>query len=199
MTVDDIYSKIATHMIQGMMFHEQLANYFDFLGLKGYKKCHEYHFFEESKAYRSVCRYFINHHNKLIKTAPVDDPHTIPDSWYKYSRHSVDVNTRKNAVENAIEIWVKWETDTKILYEQSYDELLDIKEAASAFKIKELIEDVDRELEHAECKYIKLKAIDFDMSVIVPEQNILYKEYCRKLKRFSDNICKFGGDSNGED
>ena len=44
MTIKEIYAQIAEHMIKGMMIHEQLANYYDFLGLKGYKRCHEYHY-----------------------------------------------------------------------------------------------------------------------------------------------------------
>ena len=66
MTIEEIYGRISKHMILGMMIHDQLANYYDFLGLKGYKRCHEYHFLSETCAYRGLNRYFINHHNKLI-------------------------------------------------------------------------------------------------------------------------------------
>ena len=48
MTVEEIFSKISQRMIGGLMFHEQMSNYYDFLNLRGYKKCHEYHYLEET-------------------------------------------------------------------------------------------------------------------------------------------------------
>ena len=66
MTVEEIYADVAAHMIEGLMIHEQLANYYDFLGLGGYKRCHEYHYIEESVKYRGLYRYFINQKNDSI-------------------------------------------------------------------------------------------------------------------------------------
>ena len=45
MTIEEIYSGIAQHMVIGMMIHEHYANYYYFLNLDGYKTCHEYHFY----------------------------------------------------------------------------------------------------------------------------------------------------------
>ena len=45
MTIEEIFGRISQHMIRGMMTHDQLASYYDFLGLRGYKRCHEYHYF----------------------------------------------------------------------------------------------------------------------------------------------------------
>jgi hypothetical protein len=158
-TVDEIYARIAQHQIKGIMLHEQFANYYDFLGLKGYKRCHEYHYLDETCAYRGLCRYFINHHNKLIPQLPVEDPKIIPDSWYRYTRQDVDTTTKKNAVKNGLIIWVDWEKDTKKLYEQMYKELIAIDEVASAMKIKQLICDVDCELKKAERYQLEKKLL----------------------------------------
>ena len=79
MTVEEIYSEISAHMIKGIMMHSQLADYYDFLGLGGYKRCHEYHYLEETMYHRKLNRYFINHHNKLIPEMEVEDPKVIPD------------------------------------------------------------------------------------------------------------------------
>lgn len=67
---------------------------------------------------RTVNRYFINHHNKLIPKLEVSDPEIIPSSWYKYSRQDVDNGTKKNAVKNGLTLWREWETETKELYEK---------------------------------------------------------------------------------
>lgn len=37
MTVDEIFSQIAGHMVEGLMTHAQLADYYNFLGLRGYE------------------------------------------------------------------------------------------------------------------------------------------------------------------
>ena len=182
MTVEDIYSKLAAHMIQGLMAHEQLANYYDFLGLKGYKRCHEYHYLEETCNYRKLCRYFINHHNKLIPESEVDNPEIIPQSWYKYSRQDVDTTTLTNAVKNGVSTWVNWEKQTKQLYEEMYKELMDINEVASAMKIKEFICDVDKELKCAERKYLELKAVDYSLEYVISVQHDIHDKYKKKMK-----------------
>ena len=48
MTVEEIFGKIVQHQIKGLMIHEQLSNYYDFLGLSGYKRFHECHYYEEN-------------------------------------------------------------------------------------------------------------------------------------------------------
>jgi NADH:ubiquinone oxidoreductase subunit len=189
MTVDEVYSKIASHMIKGIMFHEELANYYDFLGLKGYKRCHEYHFIDETCAYRGLCRYYINHHNKLIPHEEVEEPDVIPESWYKYTRQEVDNNTKKNAVKNGMTLWVNWEKETKQLYEQMYKELIEIGEVASAMKIKELVCDVDCELKKAERYQLNKKAVDYDLDVVIEEQNRKHDKYRKKMKRLGVEIC----------
>lgn len=189
MTVDEIYAKIAQHMIKGLMVHEQLANYYDFLGLRGYKRCHEYHFLDETCAYRSLCRYFINHHNKLIPYLPVEDPKVIPDSWYRYTRQDVDNGTKKNAIKNGLTIWLDWEKETKKLYEQMYKELMGIDEVASALKIKELVCDVDCELKKVERYSLDSKSIDYSLEIIVPSQSELHEKYRKKEEKLGSHIC----------
>lgn len=182
MTVDEIYAELSAHMIKGLMAHEQLANYYDFLGLKGYKRCHEYHYLDETCNYRRLCRYFINHHNKLIPYKDVEDPKVIPQSWYRYTRQEVDNNTKMNAVKNGISVWVDWEKETKHLYEQMYKELIDLGEVASAMEIKKFLCCVDEELKYAERKQLDLKAIDYSLEIIVPCQKDIHEKYKAKMK-----------------
>ena len=59
MIIDDIFSKIAAHMIKGLMVHEQLSNYYDFLGLRSYSNDHEEHYILESKSFRNLNRYYM--------------------------------------------------------------------------------------------------------------------------------------------
>ena len=44
MTIDEIFAELGAHMIKGLMIHNQMMVYYDFLYLPGYSKCHEYHY-----------------------------------------------------------------------------------------------------------------------------------------------------------
>lgn len=189
MTLEEIFSNIAKHMVKGMMIHDQMANYYDFLGLKGYKRCHEYHYLCECCEFRGLNRYFINHENKLIPLAGVENPNIIPETWYKYSRQDVDTNTKKNAVKNGYALWESWEKETKQLYEDMYKELMNIDEIAAALKIKELICDVDKELKDVERCVLELKAVDYNMSHIISMQEHYHEKYRKCTKKLGVEIC----------
>lgn len=171
------------------MIHAQMADYYDFLGLEGYKRCHEYHFLQESCAYRSVSRYFINHHNMLIPEERIEDPKIIPESWFEHTRDDVDSATKKNAVKSGLTKWVTWERETKKLYEQMYQELMNLGEVASACKVKELICDVDCELKKAERYWLNKEAAGYDMVMIIEEQKRKHWKYEKKMKKLGVKIC----------
>lgn len=182
MTVDEIFSELGAHMIEGLMTHSQLSDYFGFLGLEGYQMCHKYHYFEENSNYKKLCNYYLHHFDKLIIDKPFKNPSIIPTSWYQYTRHDVNVPTRKSAIQVGFEKWVKWEKDTKKLYESWYKELVNLNEISAAEELAKYIKDVDDELAEANQKHLDLVAIDYDISDIVMEQDDLKKRYNKKMK-----------------
>ena len=182
MTVENIFSKMAARMVEGLMFHSKMADYYGFLGLDGYAKCHRYHYFEENIAYRKISDYYLHHCGKIIEEMQFRNPEVIPETWFKYKRTDVSAQTRKSSVQMGLEKWVEWETGTKKLYEECYKELININEFALAFIVENLIEDVDDELAKAEQKHLERVAIDFDIFEIMSEQKEIKKKYERKLK-----------------
>ena len=182
MTVDEIFSELAAHSIQGLMAHDQLADYYTFLNLPGYAKTHEYQFFKENKSYKELCTYYITHYNKLINVQRVDDPKIMPEAWYGHSRYDVDVATRKNSIKKGLETWVQWEMDTKNLYENCIKELMNIGEVASAMYIKGMLRDNVKELERAEHYLLNKRASDYDISIIIDEQKPMREKYQKKLE-----------------
>ena len=177
MTIEEIFRSISSHMTKGVMIHEQMADYYDFLNLHGYKRCHEYHGKCEMKNLRHLHRYFINHFNRLIKEDPIENPDSIPSSWYRYTRQEVDTNTKRSAVKSGIEKWVSWEKETKDLYEKMYQEAMSIGEVAAAKKIGCFICDVDKELKWAERTHLDLMTVDYDMGYILSKQQYLHDKY----------------------
>ena len=98
------------------------------------------------------------------------------------TRQEVDTGTKKSSVKAGVERWVKWEKETKQLYQDMYKELIDIGEIAAAEKIACYVCDVDCELKYAERKHLDLESINYDLPTIVIEQHDLHEKYCQKLE-----------------
>ena len=177
MVYSEIFSDLSAHFIKGMMVHDQMADYYDFLSLRGYKRCHEYHFKKESCNYRKLHRFYLNHYNKLVLEKSVSDPKIIPESWFRYSREEVDVQTKKDAVRDGVAKWIKWETETLNKLKQAQLDLYDEGEVASALFINKFIKDVERELKYAKRKQIELATVDYDMPYILEEQKRIHDKY----------------------
>ena len=189
MTPIEIWSKISEHQLAGIMMHAQMADYFDFLGLMGFKREQEYHYFVESAAMRGVHRYCINHHNKLITGGHPVNPSIIPAMWNNYTRFDVDTNTRKKSIIEAFEKWKSWEKETKNFYCNMFTECTNQGYVADANKINKLIRDVDHELKCLERRIIELRAVDYDAVYIMEIQNCLHEYYKEKTKEIGVNIC----------
>lgn len=187
MTAEEIFSHIAKHMIEGLMVHSKLADFYGFIGFKGYEKCHEYHFYSENINYRKLNNYFLHHCGKVIVDSRFDVPDIIPSTWLQHNRADVGEETRKTSLQVGIEKWVVWEQNTKKLYQDMYEELININDIASALFIKEFIIDVDNELADAEQLWIEKRAMNYSINDIMMEQEDLYKKYSKKIKEIE--IC----------
>jgi hypothetical protein len=181
MTTEEIFEKLSGHMIVGMMVHEQFANYYCFLNLDGYAKCHEYHFLEETKSYRKMCRYYIDHYNKLISESRFENPDIIPSMWYKHEKCDADAATKIGAIKSGLRKWIEWETDTKKLYECLYKDLYEHGEISGALFVSELVRDVDDELAGATKELLDKEAICFDMAQIIDSQDSMRRKYKKKI------------------
>lgn len=181
-TVDDVFIELGSHMVEGLMIHEQLMSCYLFLGLEGYAKCHEYRYLDESKAYIRLQRYYSDHHRGILNPGKIDPPDIIPESWINNKKENMDLETRRKAVKAAYEEWIRWETSTKELYNRAYHELLDIGETASALFVGKYVKDVDAELADAMNDKLHKEAIAYDMVSIVEEQESLRKFYKKKIR-----------------
>ena len=180
MTIDEVFTKLITHMSKGIQIHNLFSQAYDFLGLYGFSKCHEYHYLDEIQGQQCLLHYFSHHYHKLVTIETFTVSEIIPESWRKYTTMAVDSNTIRQAVKDLMEKWVQWERDTKLLYQQMYQELVAINEIAAAEKIKCYILDVTEELKHAEKKIIKLESLGYDINTIIKWQQPMYKKYKKK-------------------
>lgn len=173
MNIEELYSKVAIHALEGVMFHDQMNHYYDFLGLKGYSKDHEYHSAKEYKDYAKIWGCYLNRSNKLMPPPQIENKSYIPSSWLKHVRQDVDPSTKKDGIKNGLNLWVEWERNTKTTYESLYKETDDVE---TRLLLEEMIKEVSEELHEAELCQLELKAADYDLSLIISEQNSLYEE-----------------------
>lgn len=175
MAVSDIFEQISTRQIVALMLHDQLADYFGFLGLRGYQALHEQRYREESAEMRATHRFYLSRFNRLLPAGRPEDPAVLPTSWRGRERAEVDASTRRRAVKDGFERWVSWERGTCQLLSQSARQLLDAGELAAADYVRRLLVDVDEERAEATAMLLELEAVDYDLGVIVPAQATLEK------------------------
>ena len=156
MEVSEIFARLKAHMLDGLVFHDEMVRYYGFIHCEDYAKMHKEHYEDETKGYRKLGDYYMRHYNMLIPTEPMERPDVIPDSWYRYARHDVDKQTRDNAIRVGMKKWVEWERATKQLYQDMWGELTGLGEIATACMLEHYIRDVDDELKCAEEKLMYL-------------------------------------------
>lgn len=181
-TSEEIFSEINNRFIGAIMMHGQFADYFDFLGLRGYKRLHECQYLAESMERRKVCRYFINHHNALLKEDFSGEVKIIPDAWYTAKRLSVGKSTKQKAVEDGFIEYHNWESETKSIYEKYSQKLREAGAVADAIFVEELVEDVSAELQTVERMISDLISTGYDMVYITELQSEIHEKYKKKLK-----------------
>jgi len=152
MTVSEIFSRLKTHILEGMVFHDEMVRYYSFLGLHDHAEKHMERYEDETKGYRKLCGYYLSRYNELIPERPMERPEVIPESWYRYEMRDVDPNTRENAMRTGHEKWVRWEQATKSLYEEMCRELFNQGEVAASMFLSCYVKDVDEELAEAQTR-----------------------------------------------
>ena len=147
--MEEVFARVKARMLEGMVFHDEMSRYYDFLGIDDMRDEHRCRYADETKGYIKLCEYYMHHFSKLIPHTPMNRPDVIPESWYMYTRQDVDASTRANSVKSGAKKWIAWESETKDLYEDCCGELLNNGEIASAYWLMEYVKDVDNELAEA--------------------------------------------------
>ena len=181
MTIEEIFSKLITHMEEGVAYHAQMAKAYDFIGLWGFSKCQLYHQIEELNNKMKLEHYYATHYFKLIQLENFIKPEIIPSTWFKYSTQSIDIGTKRSIVKDLVTKWVEWERTTKKLYQEMRHELEVIGEYDAAQRIEICIHDVSHELHNVEKLLLKLDSIGYDFIIIEEWSTDQNKKYKKKL------------------
>lgn len=211
--VQQLYSELINRMKQGVEMHEQLADYYNFLNLPGYQKCHEYQMLCELLTYRKAKDMYMKEYNQLVQPNYMSGllnmgnnmgqngqqmsgnsgsngnynyaENVIPQNWYKYTRYDVDSGTKRNGVKEGFKKWLDYEKETKQFLTQMADKLHQLNEREAARKLDYLIDHVEKEIEQAEEKMISLESDGYDMSYILQQQEPLKEKYAEKIRNIN--------------
>ena len=123
--------------------------------------------------------YYIDSYDMLLRDKP-NFKTPIPQKWYQYTRQNVDNSVRKVAILEGFEKWVEWEEDALKRYQTAYQNLMELKEYASANFINQFVNDVRMEINEVKKIHLKLKAVDCDLSAVLDEQDKMEKDYKKK-------------------
>lgn len=178
-----LYSLMESHMVEGIMFHNDMSDYFNFIGLHGFKRIHEYQFYEENKNRRLLVRNVLDVHNVLIPHVEVETKEYIPRDWYKYTRMNIDDTIIPKLTRNAWKMYREWEEQTKEMYEN----------IACAFMKKEMlmdystvmcyVKDVQGELKKIYRMCECLSNVAYDPVYIMEIQGKVHDKYKHKLNK----------------
>ena len=210
-----LYSELINRMKQGVEMHEQLADYYNFLNLPGYAKCHEYQMLCELLTYRKAKDMYMREYNQLVQPAYMvnntltnmaansNNPNAmnnmannkmnyssnvIPTNWYNYTRYDVDQGTKRTAVKEGFKKWLDYEKDTKQYLTNMAQYLEQNNEREAARKLDYLIEHVEKEIEAAENKMMNLESAGYDMNYILQQQEELKQHYAEKIRKRNDKF-----------
>lgn len=186
-SVDDVFHIINSRQISALMFHNEMANLFDFLTLKGFKRMHEFQFFCENKEHRKTERYYLSRYGKLLPHEEIERVEVIPDDWMQYTRKDVSTSVRKQSVQTAFSQYWEWEHDTKAIFEKLAAWLITNGHVADFNMVNCLVCDVDCELKKLERLQLELKAVDYDATYIMEIQQCIHDKYKEKMKKYEDN------------
>lgn len=177
---EEIYMKLDEHMQKALSFHEQLADYFCFLGLQGFKRKLEYQYMCEVAGKRKLHHKYINMHQKIIPLRRTELPQMIPRDWNKYTTADVNDSVLPKFVKSAMEQYKDWEEKTKQLYEEMWQKAMNYGMAADAEYISELVEDVMKEQKKINRMCEQLNGTGYDATAIHTMQDKYHERYKKK-------------------
>jgi hypothetical protein len=181
MTAKEIFSEINRRQIIAQMFHREMAIYFSFLGLQGFKRQQEYRYRCEASENVNMLFWIIDHHNMLIETADIPSVSIIPKEWLTVSRLNVGQNTKTTSAKSAFDSWREWEEETLHLYEQYAKMLMESGDMEDCCKVNQLMKNTGCELKRLERQIEEYQLVGYDPVYLAEIQKKMHDKYKKKM------------------
>lgn len=177
---DEAYEMLDEQMCRALSFHSQLADYFCFLGLQGFKRMAEYQYMKECAEMRKLHRRYIDNHGRVLKTKNITKPNIIPSGWSQYTTKDISDNVMPKFAKQGLEDWYEWEKAAKEVYEDVCDMLMNAGLHADCEYVKELLEDAEKECKKVMRLMERLNGTGYDVTAVHGMQDKLHEKYKKK-------------------
>lgn len=180
--MEELYAMVDECMCRGLEFHSQLADFFCFLGLQGFKRMAEYQFMKECAEKRKMHRRYIDMHCRVLPVQQIEPVQLIPKEWSRYTTEDVDESVIPKYVKMGLKEWHEWEKEYKAVLEDVCDQMQRIGAHADCEYIKELVTGAEKE-----CKKImrlseKLNGTGYDAKAVHQMQDKYHEKYKKKYE-----------------
>lgn len=179
---EDLYAMIDERMCMALEFHSQLADFFCFLGLQGFKRMAEYQFMKECAEKRKMHRRYIDMHHKILPIQDIETVRMIPKEWERYTTEDVDDSVIPKYVKMGLKEWYEWEKETKSILEDVCDQMQRMGAHADCEYVKELIVDGEKECKKIMRLYEKLNGTGYDAKAVHQMQDKYHEKYKKKYE-----------------
>lgn len=166
----EIFKKLSNRMVGAMMIHTQLTELFNFIDLEADAKRQKKQLHEESDGLLKLEKYAAQHHHILIMSDIPPQVDILNLSILKQPNDNLTPDDKIYLIKYGIKEWIKWEKESKIIYEDAYRNLLDMSEIAVAEFVMRYVKDVDKELRDAEFLYRTRDTIDWDLPTLYQKE-----------------------------
>lgn len=180
--IEELYCMLDARMCKALAFHEQLADYFCFLGLHGFKRMAEYQYMKECAGKRKLHKRYIDMHHKILPVKECDVPILIPRDWSRYTTHDIDDSVIPKFVRMGLKQYYEWEKETKQFYEELCEKLMAWGMYADYEYVKELVLHVEKEIKKIMHLYESLNSTGYDVNAIHTTQEKLHEKYKQKYE-----------------
>lgn len=161
--IKHIMKKIYDHQMDGVIFHSQMADLYDFLHLKGFRKWQEAMIKEESDCTAETQHHFIKRHHALLPPyQKVYENNIIPESWYEHTSMDISKEDIVRETKRSLHEYLKWEKETVEMLNQVSKELIEHEAYSEYMDVREMSEHVAGEIHYIECLMIELESVGYD-------------------------------------
>ena len=145
----DVFKDVIRNMVEGTMFHNQMIQYFEYLGLSGFAELQKIRFEDENDEMVKLQRYIVEVYGVVVGDINPDSRSYIPQEWSENLRESLENSQVWEYVKFGIETWKDWESKSRDLYGKRYFELSDLRDAGGSERIMEVVKETEREMRFA--------------------------------------------------
>ena len=167
--------KVASQALDGVMFHTDMTDLFDFLALKGFYKWQKHQLEDELHNLNFIKHYTFKKHHMFLKVEASDDvPRVIPSAWWDHSALEATSADIATTVKSALETY--WNYEHKVAEE--IKALAEGAEGTDKDLICEYHKEVCEEIMQIEQMKMKLQSTNYNSLHI----QMISDELCEKYK-----------------